>query len=67
MILPSTEIADVARPPDVGRPTALDVHDGIVEANREEDGPLLSPLLLHRSLDFLLHPRATDRMLREHQ
>jgi hypothetical protein len=54
-ILPSSEIADVPRPPEV-EPTGVDLQDGILETDWEENSSLLSSLSLLGGLDVLADP-----------
>ena len=63
MVLPPAKVADVARPPDIGWPAIINLHNGIVETDREENGSLRSPFSLHRRLNLFLDPFTLDGVL----
>ena len=60
VVLPASEVADVAAALDVRRPAGCAVHDGIVQADWEEHRFLALPLLLEGGLDLLLYPVARE-------
>src|SRR4051812_25208509 len=52
--------------PDVGRPRLARFHNGVVDADWEQDGALLPVLAFERRLHFTTHPRASYGRVREH-
>src|SRR5580698_3729772 len=65
MVLPPSEIPDVASAADVGSPRLVSIHDSIVNADREQDSTFLSALALHCRVHLPRNPGALYRSLRQ--
>ena len=67
VVFPGGEVADEAGVFDMGCPGSSAVHDGAIQANREQDKTAVAPFFCECRFDFKLHPGAPDRLLRKHQ
>lgn len=65
MILPTAEVADVARPSQARRPSLIGVHHRVVQLDWKQDCLAGFVLLFERRLHFFLYPPARDGMLRQ--